>query len=130
MRDEGKDWTGNSVYLWALANAAYMAAMGPEGFAEVGRLIMARSGAAARAIDALDGARVDLSRTVFKEFVATFDKPVAQINAALRAKGLFGGKDITGEPGIEGNAMLICVTEVHTQDDIDHLVTTLKEALA
>ena len=24
-REEGNDWTGNSVYLWAIANAAYMA---------------------------------------------------------------------------------------------------------
>ena len=32
-REEGNDWTGNSVYLHAVANAAYMALMGPEGFA-------------------------------------------------------------------------------------------------
>ena len=24
MREQGKDWTGNSVYLWAIANAVYM----------------------------------------------------------------------------------------------------------
>lgn len=130
MRDEGKDWTGNSVYLWALANAAYMAAMGPEGFAEIGRLIMARSGRAARAIDALDGARVDLTRPVFKEFVVSFDQPVGGINDALRARGIFGGKDITGELGTNGPAALFCVTEAHTPDDIDRLVAALKEALA
>ena len=27
-REEGNDWTGNSVYMWAIANAAFMAAMG------------------------------------------------------------------------------------------------------
>ena len=37
LREDGNDWTGNSVYLHAVANAAYMALMGPEGFAEVGR---------------------------------------------------------------------------------------------
>ena len=31
MREDGNDWTGNSVYLWAVANAAYMALMGPRG---------------------------------------------------------------------------------------------------
>lgn len=129
MRDEGKDWTGNSTYLWSLANAAYMAAMGPEGFAEVGRLIMARARSAAEGLNALEGVAVDLSRPVFKEFVATFDKPVAEVNASLRAAGILGGKDLTGEPGIAGNAMLLCVTEVHTQEDIDRLVAAVKEAI-
>ena len=27
-REKGKDWTGNSTYLWAIANAVYMALMG------------------------------------------------------------------------------------------------------
>ena len=31
MREQGKDWTGNSVYLWAIANAVYMALLGPAG---------------------------------------------------------------------------------------------------
>ena len=30
-REQGNDWTGNSVYLWAIANAAYMALLGPAG---------------------------------------------------------------------------------------------------
>jgi glycine dehydrogenase subunit 1 len=36
MREKGKDWTGNSVYLWAIANAVYMSLLGPEGFREPG----------------------------------------------------------------------------------------------
>lgn len=38
-REHGKDWTGNSVYLWAVANATYMSLMGPEGFKEIGKLL-------------------------------------------------------------------------------------------
>ncbi len=38
-RDEGNDWTGNSVYLWAVVNAVYMALLGPVGFAEIGHTI-------------------------------------------------------------------------------------------
>lgn len=130
MRDEGKDWTGNSVYLWALANAAYMAAMGPVGFAEIGRLILSRARAAAEKIDAIPGCSVDLGRPFFKEFVVQFDTAdVDTVNAKLRARGIFGGKDITGEPGIDGPAALYCVTEVHTEDDIDRLVAALKECI-
>ncbi len=130
-REEGKDWTGNSVYLWALANAAYMSAMGPEGFAEIGRLIMARCRHAAEAIDGIKGCSVDLSRPVFKEFVVHFETArVAEVNAGLRAKGIFGGKDVSKEPGTDGQAALFCVTEAHTEGDIATLVTALKEVLA
>jgi len=128
-RDEGKDWTGNSVYLWSLANAAYMAAMGPEGFAEIGRLIMDRVRFARAQLGSIPAVRVS-SGPVFKEFVVTFDKArVVDVNKALQAKGIFGGKDISGEPGIEGQAMLVCITEIHTEDDIGKFATALKEVL-
>ncbi len=43
MRENGKDWTGNSTYLWAIAGAVYMSLLGPEGFREVGTLIVSRA---------------------------------------------------------------------------------------
>lgn len=129
-RDKGKDWTGNSVYLWAVANAVYMSAMGPEGFREIGELILARARHAAESIDAIDGCSVDLSRPFFKEFVVQFDAAdVAKVNRALLADGIFGGKDITGEPGVVGNAALFCVTEIHTEADIERLCVALREAV-
>ena len=91
-REEGNDWTGNSVYLWAVANAAYMALMGPEGFAELGRLIIARSHYAARRLAAIDGRRDRFPAGFFKEFVVGFDgtgKTVAEVNrGAPRARDL------------------------------------------
>ena len=129
-RHEGKDWTGNSVYLWALAGAAYMAAMGPAGFEEVGQLIMARARRAMAAIDALPGASVDLSRPCFKEFVVRYEGATARdVDNALRARGIFGGKVVSGEPGIDGEAALFCVTEIHTEADIDRLAAALGEIL-
>ena len=68
----------------------------------------------------------------FKEFVVNFDasgKSVAEINRALLARGIFGGKDLTGEFPELGQSALYCVTEVHTQDDIDRLVHALKEVI-
>jgi len=54
---------------------------------------------------------------------------VAEINKALLARGIFGGKDLTREFPQLGNSALYCVTEVHTQDDINRLVDMLKEVL-
>jgi glycine dehydrogenase subunit 1 len=55
---------------------------------------------------------------------------VAEINDALRAKGIFGGKDISGERLGLGESALFCVTEIHTAADIRRLADTLKEVLS
>lgn len=133
MREDGNDWTGNSTYLWAIAGAVYMSLLGPEGFAELGRLIVSRSRYAARLLADVPGVRIVWPDTQFKEFVVNFDdtgKSVAQINDALRAKGIFGGKDISGEGLGVGQAALYCVTEVHCAADIRRLAETMKEVLS
>ena len=68
----------------------------------------------------------------FKEFVVNFDdtgKTVAEINKALLNRRIFGGKDLTEEFPELGNSALYCVTEIHTQDDLDRLADALEEAL-
>ena len=132
-REEGNDWTGNSVYLWAVANAAYMSLMGPEGFAEVGRLIIARSHYTARRLQEIDGVRVVFPEGFFKEFVVDFGgtgKTVAEINHGLRDRGIFGGKDLSRDFPELGQSALYCVTEVHAQANLDRLAAALSEVVA
>lgn len=131
-RELGKDWTGNSVYLWAVVNAAYMSLMGPAGFAELGELILLRSHYAAKRIAEIPNVSVRWTG-FFKEFVVDFNatgKTVAQINAGLRERGIFGGGDLSISHPQLGQSALYCVTEVHTQEDIDRLATALTEVLA
>lgn len=133
LRDKGNDWTGHSVYMWAIAATAYMAMMGPQGFAEVGSLILKRAHHAAQLLSAIDGLRVVFPSGFFKEFVVNFDgtgKTVAEINDALRIEGIFGGKDLSGEFPELGESALYCVTEIHTLSDIERLVGALKEVIA
>jgi len=132
-REEGNDWTGNSVYLWAVANAVYMSLLGPEGFAEVGRLIIARSHYAARRLAGIDGVRVVFPEGFFKEFVVDFGgtgKTVAEINRGLRDRGIFGGKDLSRDFPELGQSALYCVTEVHAQADLDRLAAAVAEVVA
>jgi glycine dehydrogenase subunit 1 len=130
LREDGNDWTGNSTYLWMIAAAAYMSLLGPQGFADLGELIVQRSHYAASVLDELDGVSVAWPTGFFKEFVVQFDRPVAHINRGLRAHGIFGGKDLSRELPELGSAALYCVTEVHTKDDIDRLATALQEVIA
>ena len=132
MREHGNDWTGNSTYLWAIAGAVYMSLLGPEGFRELGHLIVSRARYAARCLGEVPGVRVVWPDTSFKEFVVNFDdtgKSVAEINDSLRGRGIFGGKDISGEGLGLGQSALYCVTEVHTAADIRRLADTMKEVL-
>jgi glycine cleavage system P protein (glycine dehydrogenase) subunit 1 len=133
MREQGRDWTGNSVYLWAIANAVYMSLLGPTGFRELGELILQQAHYAARAIGRIKGVRVLFPRGFFKEFAVNFDrtgKTVTRINRALRRRGIFGGKDLSQEFPEFGQSALYCVTEVHTKADIDRLVAELEEIVA
>ena len=132
-REKGKDWTGNSTYLWAIANAVYMALMGPEGFREIGELIIQRAHYAARRLAEIDGVRIRFPAGFFKEFVVDFGgtgRSVKDINKALLARGIFGGKDLSADFPALGQSALYCVTEIHTQADIDRLAAALQEACA
>ena len=132
-REDGNDWTGNSVYLWTVANAVYMALLGPEGFAEVGRTILANARYAARRMAELDGVTVRWPDGFFKEFVVDFSatgRTVAEVNEGLRSHRVFGGKDLSADFPELGQSALYCVTEIHTADDIDALTTALRKVLA
>ena len=127
-REEGKDWTGNSTYLWAIAAAAYMALLGPEGFRELGELIVQRARYAASQLDAIDGVSVSSAGSHFKEFVVNFDatgKSVAEINARLLEHDIFGGLDLSGAFAELGQSSLYCVTELHAQPDLERLAECL-----
>jgi glycine dehydrogenase subunit 1 len=132
MREAGKDWTGNSVYLWAIANAVYLSLLGPKGIQEVGELILQQAHYAAQALARIKGVRIQFPKGFFKEFVVSFEKTgktVARINKALRRHGIFGGKDISREFPEFGQNALYCVTEVHSRDNIDRLASALKEVI-
>ncbi|MHC8406913.1 aminomethyl-transferring glycine dehydrogenase subunit GcvPA [Pseudomonas sp. TMB3-21] len=133
LRDKGNDWTGHSVYMWAIANAVYMAMMGPQGFEDVGGVILQRAHYAAKLLGQIPGVRVTFPSGFFKEFVVNFDATghsVADINKRLLDLGIFGGKNLTRDFPELGASALYCVTEVHTQADLERLADALKEVIA
>jgi glycine dehydrogenase subunit 1 len=127
-REKGNDWTGTSVYLWAIASAVYMSLLGPRGFEEVGELILSRSHYAAARLAELPGVEVRFASGFFKEFVVDFQqtgRTVAEINDRLRAHSIFGGRDLSKDFPELGQSALYCVTEIHTQQDVDRLFDVL-----
>ena len=101
---------------------------------DLGNGILQRTRYAAERINGLKGIRVaHLDCAFFKEFVIDFTdsgKSVAEINAALLAEGIFGGKDLSSEFPEYGQSALYCVTEIHGKEEIDRLVDSLAEVLS
>ena len=132
VREEGKEWVGTAAALWGITAGVYMALMGPQGMVELGQGIMQRGRYAVRKLNQVSGVKTHFADTPhFKEFVVNFDKTgktVQQINQALHEKGVFGGKDLSVDFPTLGQSALYCVTEVHTQADIDMLVNAIQEA--
>ena len=52
-----------------------------------------------------------------------------KITKALLKKHIFGGKDLSSDFPALGQCAMYCVTEVHTKEDIDTLVSALNEIL-
>jgi glycine dehydrogenase subunit 1 len=133
VREKGKEFVGTAAALWGITAGVYLALMGPQGMAEVGRHILQKSQYAMKKLGTLPRVRVPRFRAPhFKEFVVDFGgtgKTVPAVNEALRARGVFGGHDLGRDfPGLAGCA-LYCVTEVHSKDDIDALAAALEEVV-
>jgi glycine dehydrogenase subunit 1 len=100
---------------------------------EIGESIMARSRYAMMQLNRLDGVTAPIFRAPhFQEFAVNLDgtsQTVAEVNQALLARGIFGGKDLSLEFPALGQSALYCVTETHTQEDIDQLVAALEEVV-
>lgn len=130
-REQGNEWVGTASGLWAIIAGVYMALMGPQGFAELGEGIMQRAAYAIQRIGRIKGVKAPVFEAAhFKEFAVNFDetgKTVAGINKALLAHGIFGGKDLSAEFPALGQSALVCITEIHTKDDIDRLAAALQE---
>jgi glycine dehydrogenase subunit 1 len=94
---------------------------------------MQKSHYAMHRLGRIEGIRVPRFRsTHFKDFVVGFDetgRTVSEINRALLARDIFGGKDLSAEFPELGNSALYCVTEVHTREEIDRLADALEEVI-
>jgi glycine dehydrogenase subunit 1 len=134
QRENGKESVGTQTALWGITAGVYLALLGPNGMQEVGQTIMQNSQYAAQELNQIAGVTGSLLHSFyFKEFIVDFNQTgysVEQINQRLLEKKIFGGKDLSLEFPEFGQSALFCVTEVHTKEDIDHLVQAIKDILA
>ena len=133
VREKGKEFVGTAAALWGITAAVYLSLMGPRGMQELGRHIMQKSHYTMKKMSEIEGLEAPrFPSPHFKEFVVDFSgtgKTVEEINSCLRKAGIFGGKDLSSEFSELGNCALYCVTEMHTQEDIDRLIIALSHCI-
>lgn len=129
-REKGREFTGTQNNLWTAPVAAYLSLMGPKGMEEIGNTIMTKSRYGACELVKLPGVKLRFTSAYFKEFLVDFTgthKSVAQINAALREKQVFGGVALAPDfPELAGCA-LFCITEMNSKESIDRMVACVRE---
>jgi len=112
--------------LIALMASMYLSYMGKSGLRSVAEMCYHKAHYAAGEIDKLDGYRVVTEGPFFNEFVVQCPGPVADLNTRLFEAGILGGYDLSKDYPDRQNQMLVCVTELNTRQQIDHLVESLK----
>ncbi|WP_308467826.1 aminomethyl-transferring glycine dehydrogenase subunit GcvPA [Rathayibacter soli] len=126
VREDGKEWVGTAAALWGIAAGVYLSLMGPQGMVDLGNTLLARTAYASGRLGALRGVTVGDTAVHLREFVVDVTASgvhTDEIIARLREQGI--------EPGVrlDENRLLVCVTEMNSQSDIDRLIGALGAVL-
>jgi len=117
--------------LSALASAVYLSLLGKRGIRELGEHILAKTKYAIRRFSSIDGIEVPLFKALhFKEFTMRLKRRQANdmLNELLKHK-ICGGKSLAPEFPELRESVLVCVTELHSKQQIDNYVDTLDQLL-
>jgi glycine dehydrogenase subunit 1 len=123
-REEGKEWVGTAAALWGIASGVYLALMGPQGMRELGEVLLARTRYAQQMLAGIPGVALGDGALHLREFtidVSGSGATAPGVVRALRAQGI--------EPGValSEHILLVCVTEMTSQRDIDRLVRSISD---
>jgi glycine dehydrogenase subunit 1 len=118
--------------LCALAFSVHMTMMGETGFTALAELNHAKAVHLADKVGAIKGVKV-ITDAFFNEFAVTVPGSAAELVEKLAAKGILGGVPASRLyptwPELD-TVLLLAATETNSDEDIDALVSALKEQLA
>jgi len=114
--------------LLAVRAAIHMAAMGRCGIAQVARQCFDKAHYAAAEIGKTEGYTLRFDAPFFKEFVVRSRRPVKEVLAACRERGILAGVPLVRFDDGYSDCLLVAVTEKRTREEIDALVSALGKA--
>ena len=119
--------------LAAVTAAIYMSTLGPNGIKNLGETIVLKANYTAQELNDIEGVSApSIGEFFWKEFVVRFENGVTakKVYEGLLKRGIQGGVILTDEFPELGESMLFCVTEIHSKQSIDHLVSAVKEIVS
>ncbi len=135
QRGDANEYAGTTQGCGRSRVAVYLSLLGPHGMRELGQTIMQRSQYAAQRLGAIPGVRAPaLTAPFFKEFVGRPERHRA--DGRRGQPGARGGRHPRPARPLRrtsrtlGQSALVCVTEIHTQADIDRLADAIAAAVA
>ena len=115
--------------LLALGGLVYLSWLGPQGLRELGETCMALAGYAKETLEAAGIAQVFSDRATFTEFAVRVGRSGREVIRSARERGVHPGYPLGRDyPGLD-DAVLVCVTEKRTPEDIDQLAEVLAEVV-
>ena len=116
--------------LCCLAFTIHMSLLGDAGLKRMAALNHEKACELADVIDGIKGAQV-LNNTFFNEFTVKLDKPAAKVVEALAERDILGGVPFSRiSSGQHEDLLLLCATEIVSDEDIEALGKALTEVLS
>ncbi|MGS1017973.1 aminomethyl-transferring glycine dehydrogenase subunit GcvPA [Allosphingosinicella humi] len=118
--------------LCALAFTIHMTLLGEKGLRRLAQINHARAVAAAERLAQVPGVEL-VNESFFNEFTLKLSKEARPVVRALAEKGVLGGVSLgrlyPDAPAL-ANGLVVAVTEIVTEEDVEALAVALQEALA
>lgn len=115
--------------LLVTAATIHMSLLGAEGLAQVAKASHCNTQSLITALTRIKGVERVFSAPYFHETLLRFNQPVETILSALQAAGIAGGYPVASHYPQLANTLLVCATEMRTQEEIDAYANALKAIL-
>jgi glycine dehydrogenase subunit 1 len=115
--------------LLVTAATIHMSLLGAVGLEQVASASQRQTTSLINALTKVKGVRLAFNGPRFHEAVLQLDSDVNEVLEKLAQAGVIGGFDLTPFYPELGNALLVCATEVRTDEDIERYATALAEVM-
>ena len=116
--------------LVVTASTIYMAIQGAQGLENTAAACYANNNTLVEKLTAIDGVKKAFTATHFHETVLQLEQSATGVLKTLMEKGILGGFDLSQDYPELGEAILVCTTEMRTEEDIDLYADTMREVLS
>lgn len=116
--------------LLVTAATIHMSLLGAEGMLNVAQHCHQNTRSLINGLTAIPGIKRVFNTACFHESLIKIDYPIDDVLSALQAQGIDGGYPIAAHYPELPNTLLVCATEMRTQDEINHYIDTMKTILS